>query len=50
MNLEDLGDIKIEYMDKKKERLVKSGDWAYYLPGGWISYGINWRENKSKQI
>lgn len=50
IHLEDLGEIKIEYMNKRKEKLVKMGKWAYYLPGGWISYGIKWKKNKQNQI
>ena len=37
-------------MDKKKEKLVKTDGWAYYLPAGWICYNIDWRAKKIQQI
>lgn len=43
LHLEDLGEIRIDFMDKKKEKLIKSNTWGYYLPAGWICYNINWK-------
>lgn len=41
LHLDDLAETRIDFMDKKKEKLVKTEGWAYYLPAGWISYNID---------
>lgn len=41
IELDDLGASNIKFMDKKKEKLVRKGNWAYYLPAGWILYNLN---------
>lgn len=41
LKLDDLGNSNIKYMDRKKEKLIRKGKWAYYLPGGWILYELD---------
>lgn len=50
LDLDDFGEIRIDYMEKKKEKLIKLENWAYYLPAGWICYQIDWKAKKSQQI
>lgn len=50
LHYDDLEEIRIDFMEKKKEKLVKIDSWAYYLPAGWICYNINWKTSKTQQI
>ena len=37
----NLGAPDMTFIEKKKEKLVRQGEWGYYQPGGWIIYNLN---------